>query len=75
MKDIDISEKVQRLATKLVPELENLPCESRLQRFGLHYLYCRRLQGDLFATYKLINDVFDINFSSFFTLNKDLLTR
>jgi len=74
VKDIDILEKVQR-ATRLVPELANQPYESRLRQLGLHSLYCRRLQGDLIATYKLINNGFDINFSSFFTVNKDLPTR
>jgi len=74
MNDIDILEKVQHDATRLVLELASLPYESRLQQLGVHSLYCRRLRGDLIATYKLINNVFDINFS-FITLNKDLPTR
>ena len=46
IKDIDILEKVQCRATRLVPELANLLYESRLQQLGLHSLYCRRLRSD-----------------------------
>jgi len=41
VKDIDILEKVQCCATRLIPELENLPYESRLRQLGLQiYKQC-----------------------------------
>ena len=46
-KDIEVMEKVQRRATKMVPELKNLQYEDRLQRLGILNLSARRLGGDL----------------------------
>ena len=68
-KDIDLLEKVQRRATKLLPSLFDLPYETRLERLGLYSLYCRRQRGDLLETYKILNGYYDINPTSFFTLS------
>ena len=46
-KDIDMIEKIQRRATKLVPNLKHLPYSTRLSKFGLTDLTMRRLRGDL----------------------------
>ena len=43
-KDIDKLERIQRRATKMIPELRNL--ESRLLQCGLTTLEIRRLRGD-----------------------------
>ena len=73
--DIDTLENVQRWATKLVNELVKLPYESRLRKFGLYSLYCRRQRGDLIEVYKLLHGYYDVNWSRFFTLSSVYHTR
>ena len=45
-KDIDKIERIQRRATKMIPELRDLSYESRLLQCGLTKLETRRLRGD-----------------------------
>ena len=45
-KDIDILERVQRRATRIIPKLRNINYEIRLNECGLTTLEIRRLRGD-----------------------------
>ena len=60
-KDIYKLERIQRIATKMVPELRNLEYMDRLKEMELPTLEERRVRGDMITLYKLINgmDVLD----------------
>ena len=54
-KDIRKLERVQRAATKMVPELRDLEYNERLKEMELPTLQARRERGDLIMMYKVVN--------------------
>ena len=61
-------ERIRRIATKMVPELEDLTYEERLKEMHLTTLKERRENGDLITIYKLMNNLEEID-------RKDLILR
>ena len=74
-KDIEIVEKIQRRATKLVRECKGKPYKDRLRYLNLPTLKYRRLRGDMLETYKILNDIYDNEAAPVLELSGTRMTR
>ncbi|MGE5822757.1 MAG: reverse transcriptase domain-containing protein [Nitrososphaerota archaeon] len=68
-KDIDLIERVQRRATKLIPSFKGKSYEERLRCLNLTTLETRRLRGDLIEVFKILKGFDNIDSSKFFQVN------
>ena len=66
-RDIDMLEKIQRRATKLIPGLRDLRYEERLKKCGLTTLETRRLRGDQIEVFNILNGYENIDSNIFFS--------
>ena len=55
--NIDSLERVQRRATKMIPTLQNLTYQQRLEKLNLETLSYRRKRADLLETYRIRNNL------------------
>ncbi|KAF2346461.1 hypothetical protein FHG87_022783 [Trinorchestia longiramus] len=67
-------EKIQRKATKMIPELRNLSYERR-QRLELISLEQRRLRGQLIETFKYLNGLNNVTLEGLFERDGNVRTR
>ena len=74
-KDIDMLERVQRRATKMIPKLRNISYEMRLKECGLTTPETRRLRGDQIEVFKILNGYENIDRNIFFTVKEERRTR
>ena len=74
-KDTDKLERIQRRATKIIPELRDLSYESHLLQCGLTTLETRRLRGDQIEVFKIVNGYEDGDRNIFFKLKEGSRTR
>jgi hypothetical protein len=58
-KHVDMLEKVQKRATKIIPGFCDLSYSQRLAKLRLPTLVYRRLRGDMIETYKIIHELYD----------------
>ena len=75
LKDINRLERIQRRATKLIPELRNKSYESRLKALNLFTLSKRRLRGDMIETFKILKGFEKINYEKYFTIDTNSILR
>ena len=73
--DIDKLERIQRRATKIIPELRYLSYESRLLQCGLTTLETRRLREDQIEVFKIVNGYEEVDRNMFFKLKEGSRTR
>ena len=73
--DSEEIEKVQRRATKLIPQIANLPYDERLKYLGLPSLKYRRLRADMIQVYKIFSKQERLDRTIFFTPHQYPATR
>ena len=67
--DMKAVERVQKRATKMIPNLHNLSYRERLEILNLSSLYHRRRRGDMIMCVKIITKRINIDANDFFTLS------
>ena len=70
-KDVTKIERIQRAATKMVPELKDLTYEERLKEMELPTLQARRERGDLITMYKIVNRIDKVDKQDLVVLKED----
>ena len=74
-KDIEVLEKVQRRATKIISECKGLNYEKRLKVTGLTTLEARRNRGDTIEVFKTVKGLNKVDCNQFFKFSKNTMTR
>jgi hypothetical protein len=69
-KDIEVLERVQRRATRMVDECRGLDYGGRLKRMNLTTLETRRLRADLIEVYRIMHGLEGLNEEDFFIRTK-----
>ena len=73
--DQRLVERVQRRATRLVPEIRHLPYQDRLRRLQLPSLLYRRRRGDIIMVFMLMNGHLNMTKEDFFQAAPSSRTR
>ena len=74
-KDIIEIEKVQRRATKLIPQIKDLPYPNRLKFLHLDSLLFRRKRQDMIQVFRMLRRIDNIDHNIYFNMNDASTTR
>ena len=74
-KDIDLLEKVQRRATRLITKCRKWSYEDRLEYTDLMPLKTRRRRGDMIEVFKMVKGFNKVDTTKFFTFTKNSRVR
>ena len=72
-RDIELLEKVQHRANKMMTDWRDKTYEDRLRALHLTTLETRCIRGDLIKTFKIIKGHVDVDYSTFFSLSGGIL--
>ena len=75
LKDVDTLERMQKRATKIIPELRDLSCEERLKGCSLTTLETSKLRGDQIEVSNLLNGYENIDRNMYISFKKHSRTR
>ena len=65
-------EKIQRRATRLIPQLQDKSYSERLTQLDLPSFHYRRLRGDLIFLFKILNNYFTTDFTDIYTYSRSI---
>lgn len=74
-KDIDMLERVQRRATRMISGFEGKSYEERLKDLGMFSVERRFLRGDMIQVYKIFTSIDNIEVNKFFIIDSRRETR
>jgi hypothetical protein len=72
-RQVELMEAVQRRATKMLPDLKNLPYDQRLRILNLPTLVFRRIRGDLINVFKYVQSIYSVNHDHLFSFSENIL--
>jgi hypothetical protein len=72
--DINMLERIQKRATKMIVGFQNYSYEERLRKTGLQCLEERRIRGDLIQVYKMIRGMDKLDYNKFFKIQPPTIT-